>query len=87
MKKLLNYSIVLFVLVIVLLLIIPLPEALVDVVIIFNISLSMMILVTTMTIREPLEFSIFPSLLLITAWVSTCLRPGISLPEAVHPAR
>ena len=75
MKKLLNYSIVLFVLVIVLLLIIPLPEALVDVVIIFNISLSMMILVTTMTIREPLEFSIFPSILLIT----TLFRLGINV--------
>ncbi len=75
MKKLFNYSIVLFVLVIVLLLIIPLPEALVDVVIIFNISLSMMILVTTMTIREPLEFSIFPSILLIT----TLFRLGINV--------
>lgn len=75
MKKLLNYSIILFVLVIVLLLIIPLPEALVDVAIIFNISLSMMILVTTMTIREPLEFSVFPSILLIT----TLFRLGINV--------
>ncbi|MCI8402927.1 MAG: flagellar biosynthesis protein FlhA [Lachnospiraceae bacterium] len=75
MKKLFNYSIVLFVLVIVLLLIIPLPAGLVDVAIIFNISLSMMILVTTMTIREPLEFSIFPSLLLIT----TLYRLGINV--------
>ncbi len=75
MKKLLSYSIVLFVLVIVLLLIIPLPEALVDVAIIFNISLSMMILVTTMTIREPLEFSVFPSILLVT----TLYRLGINV--------
>ncbi|MCI8549971.1 MAG: flagellar biosynthesis protein FlhA [Lachnospiraceae bacterium] len=75
MKKLLNYSIVLFVLVIVLLLIIPLPAGLVDVAIILNISLSMMILVTTMTIREPLEFSVFPSILLIT----TLYRLGINV--------
>lgn len=75
MKKLLSYSVVLFVLTVVLLLIIPLPAALVDVAIIINMSLSMMILVTTMTIREPLEFSIFPSLLLIT----TLFRLGINV--------
>ncbi len=75
MKKLLNYSIVLFVLTIILLLIIPLPVGLVDVAIIINMSLSMMILVITMTIREPLEFSIFPSLLLIT----TLFRLGINV--------
>ena len=75
MKKLLNYSVVLFVLTVVLLLIIPLPAALVDVAIILNMSLSMMILVITMTIREPLEFAIFPSLLLIT----TLFRLGINV--------
>ncbi len=75
MKKLLNYSVVLFVLTVVLLLIIPMPAALVDVAIILNMSLSMMILVITMTIREPLEFAIFPSLLLIT----TLFRLGINV--------
>ena len=75
MKKLMSFSVVLFVLTIVLLLIIPMPAGLVDVAIILNMSLSMMILVTTMTIREPLEFSIFPSLLLIT----TLFRLGINV--------
>lgn len=75
MKKILSYSVVMFVLIIILLLIIPLPAGLVDVAIIMNMSLSMMILVTTMTIREPLEFSIFPSLLLIT----TLFRLGINV--------
>ena len=75
MKRILNYSIVLFVLRIILLLIIPLPPAFVDVAIIINMSLSMMILVITMTIREPLELSIFPSLLLIT----TLFRLGINV--------
>ena len=51
------------------------PAGLVDVAIILNMSLSMMILVITMTIREPLEFSIFPSLLLIT----TLFRLGINV--------
>lgn len=75
MKKMLNYSVVLFVLTIILLLIIPLPAGLVDVAIILNMALSMMILVTTMTIHEPLELSIFPSLLLIT----TLFRLGINV--------
>lgn len=76
MKRFLNYYLVVFfVLAIILLLIIPLPAGLVDVAIILNMSLSMMILVATMTIREPLELSIFPSLLLIT----TLFRLGINV--------
>ena len=76
MKKILrDYTVVLFMLAIILLLIIRLPAGVVDVAIIINMSLSMMILVTTMTIREPLEFSIFPSLLLIT----TLFRLGINV--------
>ncbi|MCI8837210.1 MAG: flagellar biosynthesis protein FlhA [Hungatella sp.] len=75
MKRFLSYSIVLFVLTIILLLIIPLPEAMVDVAIIVNMSLSLMILIITMTIKDALEFSIFPSLLLIT----TLFRLGINV--------
>ena len=75
MKKLMSYSVVLFVITIILLLIIPMPAAMVDVAIILNMSFSMMILVITMTIREPLEFSIFPSLLLVT----TLFRLGINV--------
>lgn len=75
MKKILNYSVILFVLTIILLLIIPLPPALADVAIILNMSLSLMILIITMTVQEPLEFSIFPSLLLIT----TLFRLGINV--------
>lgn len=70
-----TYSIVLAVVVIVLFLILPLPPAMLDVMIIINISLSIMILMITMTIREALEFSIFPSLLLVT----TLLRIGLNV--------
>ena len=68
-------SIVVFVISIVLLLIIPLPPFYMDVMIIINITLSMIILLITMNIKEPLEFSIFPSLLLIT----TLLRLGLNV--------
>lgn len=64
-----------FVIVIVLLLIIPLSPFLLDVFIVINISISLIILLVSMNIREPLEFSIFPSLLLIT----TLFRLGINV--------
>ncbi|WP_313580409.1 flagellar biosynthesis protein FlhA [Lacrimispora sp.] len=75
MKTLLKNSVVVFVILIVLLLIIPLPPFFVDVMIIINISLSMIILLITMNIKEPLEFSIFPALLLLT----TLLRLGLNV--------
>lgn len=48
------------------LLIIPLPTAILDFMFILNISISLIILFITMYIKETLEFSIFPSMLLIT---------------------
>lgn len=75
MKNLLKNSVVVFVIMIVLLLIIPLPPFFMDVMIIINISLSMIILLISMNIKEPLEFSIFPSLLLVT----TLLRLGLNV--------
>lgn len=75
MKKLLNNSVSLIVVMIVLLLIIPVNPFFMDVFIIMNISVSMMILLISMNIREPLEFSIFPSMLLIT----TLFRLGLNV--------
>lgn len=75
MKRILNNAVAALVIVIVLLMIIPMPPFLLDVMIIINISLSMIILLISMNIREPLEFSVFPSLLLIT----TLFRLGINV--------
>ncbi|MEA5136651.1 MAG: flagellar biosynthesis protein FlhA [Candidatus Fimivivens sp.] len=61
-----NNIVAVFIVAIILLLIIPLPTALLDMMFIINLSISFVILLTTMYIKEPLEFSIFPSLLLIT---------------------
>jgi flagellar biosynthesis protein FlhA len=66
MKKILNNSISLFIIAIILMIIIPLPEFVLDLMFIINIALSIIILLTTMYIKEALEFSVFPSLLLIT---------------------
>lgn len=75
MKKILNNSISLFVVVIVLLLVIPLHPFILDIFFILNISISLIILLITMNIKESLEFSIFPSLLLIT----TLFRIGLNI--------
>ncbi len=75
MKRLINNAISLFVVIIVLFLILPLPPMLLDVLLVINISLSIMILLVTMNISEALEFSIFPSLLLIT----TLFRLGMNV--------
>lgn len=66
MKKFLNNSISLFIISIILMLIIPLPAFFLDLMFIINIALSLIILLTTMYIKEALEFSVFPSMLLIT---------------------
>ena len=75
MKRIFNNMISVFVVVIVLFLLIPLPPFLLDVLFIFNISISLIILLITMNISEALEFSIFPSLLLIT----TLFRLGLNI--------
>ncbi|MGD9559831.1 MAG: flagellar biosynthesis protein FlhA [Oscillospiraceae bacterium] len=62
----LKNSVALFVVAAVLLIIIPLPPALLDVLFILNLAISFIILLMTMYIDEPLDFSIFPSVLLIT---------------------
>ena len=75
MRRIFQNSIALMVVVIVLFLIVPLHPALLDILIIANISISIVILMITMTISEALEFSIFPSLLLIT----TLFRLGLNV--------
>lgn len=73
--KSLNNMVSAFVVGIIFLLIIPLPTWTLDLMFILNLSLSFIILLTTMYIKETLEFSIFPSLLLIT----TLFRIGLNV--------
>ncbi len=47
-------------------LIVPLPTALMDMLILANISLAVIILLTTIYMNRPLDFSVFPALLLAT---------------------
>src|SRR3979409_1693318 len=50
----------------VLVILVPLPTAVMDVLLAANISISVIVLLTTIYVRTPLEFSVFPSLLLAT---------------------
>lgn len=72
--KLFNNLVSAFVVAVIFLLIIPLPTIMLDLMFILNLSLSFVILLTTMYIKESLEFSIFPSLLLITTMLRLALN-------------
>lgn len=64
--KILNNVVAIFVIMIIGFIIIPLPPFLLDMMFIINITLSIMILLMTMYVKDALQFSVFPSLLLIT---------------------
>ncbi len=57
---------VIMLLIAVIMIIIPLPTALVDGLITINLAFSIILLIVALYLREPLEFSSFPALLLIT---------------------
>lgn len=50
----------------VLMLVIPLPPAVLDIFIVFSLMSGVVILLTTMYLRQPLDFSIFPTVILFT---------------------
>ena len=60
---------------IVLLLVVPIPAFLLDVLIAINIALSLLALLTAMYVTRPLDFSVFPSLLLVL----TLFRLGLNV--------
>jgi flagellar biosynthesis protein FlhA len=65
LKKLFNNAVAFFVILIIALVVIPLPTQLLDVMFILNITLSLMVLLLTMYVHTALDFSVFPSILLI----------------------
>lgn len=73
--KIKDLSVVLGVILIIIMLIIPLPPALLSFLIIINISLALLVLLVTMNMGEALDFSIFPSLLLLL----TLFRLGLNV--------
>ncbi|WP_070327483.1 MULTISPECIES: flagellar biosynthesis protein FlhA [Exiguobacterium] len=70
-----DFAVLIGVLMIVVMLVIPLPGFLLDFLIIINILIALMILLVAMNAREALDFSVFPSLLLIV----TLFRLGLNV--------
>lgn len=70
-----DLSVLLAIILVVAMLIIPLPSWMLSILIIINISLALLVLLTSMNIEQPLQFSIFPSLLLIL----TLFRLGLNV--------
>jgi len=53
---------------------VPLPTMILDILLAFSISFSLVILITSMFMTSPLEFSIFPSVLLVTTLLRLALN-------------
>jgi len=70
-----DLSVLVSVILIIAMLIIPFPSWMLSILIITNISLALLVLLTSMNMKEPLQFSIFPSLLLLL----TLFRLGLNV--------
>lgn len=66
MRRSVDIIIVLAIIIVVLMIVIPIPPSLLDFLLTINIALALAVLMITMYTKEPLHFSTFPSLLLIT---------------------
>jgi len=73
--KIRDYVVLVSVIMIVVMMVIPLPPILLDILIMINISLSLTIILVAMNTKEALQFSIFPTLLLLT----TLFRLGLNV--------
>ncbi|WP_141603440.1 flagellar biosynthesis protein FlhA [Terrilactibacillus laevilacticus] len=73
--KLRDLIVVFGVILIVIMLIIPLPSFILSFLIIINITIALIVLLVSMNMNEPLQFSVFPSLLLIL----TLFRLGLNI--------
>lgn len=69
-----DISVAALVIIIIMLIIIPIPLNLLDFFLALNISLALTILVLSMFVKETLEFSVFPSILLITTMFRLALN-------------
>lgn len=70
-----DFPVILGVVLIIIMLVIPLPTWLLSILIMLNISLALLVLLVSMNMKEPLELSVFPSLLLVL----TLFRLGLNV--------
>ena len=65
-NKVAQYAVPLLMVSVIIMMVVPLPKMLLDLLLATNISLAIVILLTSMMVRSALDFSVFPALLLVT---------------------
>ena len=63
---------------VVVVLVIPLPTFLIDLLITANITASVLVLLTAMQVKRPLDFSVFPTLVLIATMFRLALNVAVT---------
>ncbi|GAB1409931.1 flagellar biosynthesis protein FlhA [Desulfovibrionales bacterium] len=74
------------VIVILFVMLVPLPTIILDILMAFSISFSLVVLITSMFMTSPLEFSIFPSVLLVTTLLRLALNVASTRLILLHGA-
>ncbi|MFT4034983.1 MAG: flagellar biosynthesis protein FlhA [Patulibacter sp.] len=87
MKKLSRYTDMIaavFVVVVIVMMIVPLPPVIIDLLIAANISMALAIVIMTLYVRRALEFSVFPSLLLLTTLLRLAINVSVTRLILLH---
>lgn len=69
---------------VIIMMIIPLPSTVIDILLVFNITLSLVILLISTEMKQPLDFSVFPTLLLLTTLFRLSLNVSTSRLILLH---
>ncbi len=73
-----------FVVIVIVMMIVPLPPALLDILIALNISMALAIVITTLYVPRALDFSVFPSLLLMTTLLRLAINVSVTRLILLH---
>ncbi len=69
---------------VVVVLVIPLPTVLIDLLITANITGSVLVLLTAMQVKRPLDFSVFPTLILVATMFRLALNVAVTRQVLLH---
>ncbi len=72
------------VVVILMMMLVPMPTIVLDLMLTFSISISLVVLITSMFLESPMEFTIFPSLLLVTTLMRLSLNVAATRLVLMH---
>lgn len=73
-----------FVVVVIVMMIVPLPPIIIDLLIAANISMALAIVIMTLYVRRALDFSVFPSLLLLTTLLRLAINVSVTRLILLH---